>query len=326
MDHADDGGNNVFELGLDVFVYMGGDQEVPRNVTHVRVHESVKIIRRRAFHWCIHLVSIEMHDGVEIIEKWAFSQCHSLKRINLAGVRDIRDSAFFCCRALEFVEFGVKLDSIGNWAFACTSLKRVQLPNAEFIGNKAFAACHLLTDMQLSGDLLAIGLSAINDCPRLRRIGIPLKANIISGIDTIFTECHGLSRVNLVGGIHKTISSLLLESWRNEMKDEIDCINLDLPIAPANEKTATIRHWMERVLERIEHFKSEHYALLKEFTTLLELALWNANLDDNVGDPAAAPEGVRVTRGHKKRARKERCITSGASIVIKNVLPFLKLE
>ena len=110
------------------------------------------------------------------------------------------------------------------------------------------------------------------------------------------------------------------------MKDEIDCINLDLPIAPANEKTATIRQWMERVLERIEHYKSEHYALLKEFTTLLELALWKANLDDNVGYDAAAREGVRVTRGQIKRAKKDISITSGASIVIKNVLPFLELE
>ena len=34
---------------IKVFVYMGGDQEVPRNVTHVRIHKSVKIITREAF-------------------------------------------------------------------------------------------------------------------------------------------------------------------------------------------------------------------------------------------------------------------------------------
>ncbi len=36
-DHADDGDD-------DVFVYMGGRQEVPRDVTHIRVHKSVKNI------------------------------------------------------------------------------------------------------------------------------------------------------------------------------------------------------------------------------------------------------------------------------------------
>ena len=55
-------------LMMDVFVYMGGYQEVPLNVKHIRIHKSVKIIRRHAFGEYVHLVSIEMHDGVEIIE------------------------------------------------------------------------------------------------------------------------------------------------------------------------------------------------------------------------------------------------------------------
>ena len=67
MDHADDGGNDN-----DVFVYMGGNQEVPRHVTHVRIHKSVKIISREAFYRCRNLLSVEMHDGVEIIEEYAF--------------------------------------------------------------------------------------------------------------------------------------------------------------------------------------------------------------------------------------------------------------
>jgi hypothetical protein len=66
--------------------------------------------------------------------------------------------------------------------------------------------------------------------------------------------------------------------------------------------------------------------LLKEAMTLLELALWKANLHDEAANDADAQEGVRVTSGQRKRARKDRCITSGASIVIKNVLPFLALE
>ena len=75
---------------------------------------------------------------------------------------------------------------------------------------------------------------------------------------------------------------------------------------------------VKRILNRIE----QHKVLVKEAMTLLELALWKANLHDD----AAAQGGAIVTRGQRKRARKDRCITSGASIVIKNVLPFLALE
>ncbi len=87
---ADNGDNND-----DVFVYMGGDQEVPWDATHVRVHKSVKIIRARAFFGCRNLVSIEMHDGVEIIEEAAFAGCSSLRGIKLPGVRVIEQSAFW---------------------------------------------------------------------------------------------------------------------------------------------------------------------------------------------------------------------------------------
>jgi hypothetical protein len=129
--------------------------------------------------------------------------------------------------------------------------------------------------------------------------------------------------MTIVGGIHNTIASLHLESWRNQMKGEIIRINQVLP-GIFQEKGAEIREWMRSVISQLDHYKAQHRALLKEATTQLELALWKANLDDNEGG-ALEKEGVRTTRGRRKRARKEICVTSGASIVIKNVLPFLTL-
>ena len=79
---------------------------------------------------------------------------------------------------------------------------------------------------------------------------------------------------------------------------------------------------VKRILNRMEHYRNEHKVLVKEAMTLLELALWKAKLHHD----AAEQEGVRVTRGQRKRKRKDSCITSGASIVIKNVLPFLAFE
>ena len=82
---------------------------------------------------------------------------------------------------------------------------------------------------------------------------------------------------------------------------------------------------MRAVFRYINYYKDEHKATLKEATTLLELALWKANLDENE-EGVIEKVGVRTTRGRRKRARKEICVTSGASIVIKNVLPFLQLD
>ena len=63
---------------------------------------------------------------------------------------------------------------------------------------------------------------------------------------------------------------------------------------------------MERVIAKIEHYKSEHYKLLKDNMTQLELALWKANLPS-----------VDAT------ARQEARVTCGADIIIPHVLSFL---
>jgi len=73
----------------------------------------------------------------------------------------------------------------------------------------------------------------------------------------------------------------------------------------------------------MDQYKAEHNKLLKEHMTLLELGIWKAKLDEKEEE---------FLEGRAKRAevdvesmRKEKRIKSGASIVIKNVLPFLKL-
>ena len=320
----------------DVFVYMGGDQEESRYVTHAIVNRSINIIsRNNAFNNRRWLVSIEMHDGIDIIEEDAFVECMSLRSIKLTGVRVIENYAFCACKALEYVEFGNKLETIGDGAFAhTTSLTNIKLPKVRIIGKWAFRWCEQLTDVELSEDLERIGDEAFEGCYRcLRRIAIPLRNNLFGG-DNVLKYCDALSQVDLVGEVHNTISSLNLESWRNDMDEEIDSINWDLPnlgTKDPDEKTLEIKRWIDRVLERMEHYKSEHHTLLKEAMPLLELALWKFKLlDETFGEMFVGQEGMRTTRGQRKRARMERRqvarIASGADIVIRNVLPFLKLE
>jgi hypothetical protein len=116
-----------------------------------------------------------------------------------------------------------------------------------------------------------------------------------------------------------------MESWRVEMKDEIDSINQTLPNTP--EKTTAIQLWVERVLQRMEHYKSEHQMLVKEAMTLLELELWKAKLLNEAGEKKCnVDEVTKKAKIDDKDARKEHRVTCGASIVIKNVLPFLTLK
>eukprot|EP00984_Skeletonema_dohrnii_P010296 scaffold3999_cov138-Skeletonema_dohrnii-CCMP3373.AAC.31 len=308
----------------EMFVYMGGDQVVPMDVVRVRIAKSIKIIPTRAFQDRRHLIYVEFHDGIEIIEKGAFNRCYSLRgSVKLLGVKVIEYGAFASCFGLIDVEFGVELETIEDDAFSlCYSLRIVTMPSVTVIGSYAFGSCRQLTDLDLPEGLETIKEYAFHNCQDLERIAIPLDCMIGNNI---FCNCPKLATVDLVGGIHNTVASLHLENWRNEMKGEINRINQVLRDARAQEKTAVTQQWIRSVIRQFDHYKAEHKAMLKEATTLLELALWKADLNEKE-EGLVEREGVRTTRGRRKRARKEICITSGASIVIKNVLPFLELK
>jgi hypothetical protein len=322
-EQAAEGMNNILPPDNNIFVYTG-EHEVPADVTHVIIDRSVKTIPERAFQNRRKLVSVEMHDGVGKIEGQAFYWCTSLRGIKLLGVVVVEVGAFTYCTALTVVEFGEKLETIRDGAFSgCYALQNIKTPTVKTIGLWAFNDCKHLTDMELPG-VERIGPYAFLRCRSLRRLAIPLKDNLFSPNNyqrfTQFDECENLTTVDLAGGTHKTIASLLLESWRGEMLQGIDRINQDLQNTPANEKMEAIRSWIRSVISRMECYKAEHYALLKEDMTQLELALWKAKLDEKNDD--SIEERARIDTAV---ARNERRITSGASIVMRNVLPFLQL-
>jgi hypothetical protein len=312
----------------DIFVFMGGDQEVPLNVRRAKIDESIDTISYAAFAGCDFLIELEGHNNLKIIEEDAFIGCDCLRRLKkMNGVKEIEANAFYGCNALSHVDFD-KLEIIGELSlYNCRSLRSINLPSIRRIRNFAFKHCGALTDAVFGKDLEGIDLSAFDGCTALRRIVVPLKRDLFIYWNA-FNRCDSLSRVDaLIGGIHNTISSLHIKSWRDEMKKEIDKINQILPGIPASDKGGTIRQWMRSLHQKKDYYKTEHRILVKEAMTLLELALWKANLDENeFTGVTSQDEGVRVTRGQRKRARREVCITSGAGIIIKNVLPFLELK
>ena len=317
--------------GTNVFVYLGGEQVVPLDVVHVIIDRSVKIIPEEAFYRRTKLISVETHEEVERIEFNAFYLCTSLRQIKLIGVREIEQFAFFHCTSLTDVEFGDRLDRIGNSAFRyCESLQKITMPSVRTVEDTAFANC-TLPDVEFGRNLETIQQHAFYICSSLRRIVIPLKDDIFPLVGdeqhrcSQLDCCPNLTTVDLVGGIHKAVSSLLMESWRTEINQEINRINQDLPSTNSWGKAGAIRVWIRTVINRMEHYKAEHYRLLKEDMTQLELAIWKAKLDEKEDDNCNQKVQAKRVKIDADSARKERRITSGADIIIGNVLPFLKL-
>ena len=320
-DQADNDGDG------DIFVYRGG--RAPQHITHVLIDRSLDEIEEDAFLHCRQLLTVDTHDGLRKIGKGAFFRCYSLRRINLKSVVEIEGGAFYSCVNLVDVEFGDRLETIGECAFYACSLRHLKLPSIVTIGSCAFMVCKYLTDIELSERLKTIGRSAFTGCKRLQRIAIPLERDLFVLDDywqryNQFVFCEELSTVDIVGGIHETLVSFHMESWRTEMLPEINRINQVLPDTGEREKTDAIRQWMGRVMDKMDHYKAEHYRYVKEGITLLELALWKAKLGEK--EDCYAAEGKPKEAVDAEVSRGERRITCGADIVVKNVLPFLQLE
>ena len=306
-----------------IYVYRGG--RAPLHVTHVLIDKSVDEIEDDAFENCVHLSQVDTHDGLRKIGRGAFCECCSLRRINLKSAVEIGLEAFYNCHNLESVEFGDRLETIGDGAFShCYSLTHLKLQSIITIGNHAFHYCEHLTDFELSERLETIGAGAFKFCDRLQRIAIPMRRSDINQDYNQFEGCDRLTTVNLIGGIHETVSSLHMESWRTEMISEINRINQVLPNTSRLEKTDVIRQWMDSAMDKMDYYKAEHFRYVKEGIALLELALWKAKLGDK--DYNSVERTTKKAKVDTESYRRDKRITCGADTVIKNVLPFLQLE
>ncbi len=147
--------NNGVGGGDDIFVYTGGDQQVPHDVERVRIAENMDTIPARAFYQRQQLREVEGHNRLRKIEEWAFLECPLLKRVKkMQGVVEIEEYAFGGCRFLREIDFD-KLEIIGRRAFCgCMFLnwpslslkcvpKQLNLPSIRIIGDGAFQSCRI---------------------------------------------------------------------------------------------------------------------------------------------------------------------------------------
>ena len=280
-------------MAPEYYIFTGRDA-VPRHVTHILIDRSLKFIPVQAFYGHPSIQEVECHHGVEKIEREAFCKCSSLRRVIMQGVKVVEKYAFDCCRALTSIECD-KLEIIEDGAFHMCAMRSVDLPSIKIVGNHTFESCKKLTSANFGEELQSIRGWAFKNCISLERITIPLKDGLI-GDDYTFLECRNLNRVDLIGGVHETITALLLEEWKNDMNKEINAINQNLLYADAGGrvipnssgqidpggKARVIRTWIRSLLRKTAHYKAEHCRCLNVAAATLELVLPNDIVFKNV--------------------------------------------
>jgi hypothetical protein len=116
------------------------------------------------------------------------------------------------------------------------------------------------------------------------------------------TRCSIATRVNVIGVKH----------FRDAMADDWMCCNSNF----------NGQEWRAETLTQLEYYESEYWKL-KESTSLLELALWKARMDDSLDDSKMMIGGNKKMKFDVKEFRLESRISCGADHVVENVWPYL---
>ena len=88
-------------------------------ITKVVISDGIHDLGQMAFYELPNLKTVELGADVIEIRNYTFKNCQSLTTINLAGVTNICEGAFYGCAALENITLGEGV-TVGDWAFSKT--------------------------------------------------------------------------------------------------------------------------------------------------------------------------------------------------------------
>lgn len=175
-----------------------GDIKIPEIITVNGVDYTVKSISSSAFGLSKELTSVKLPNSVEEIGNMAFDGCNKLRSITLGnGLKKIDDWAFYQCSDLNSISFPDGLESIGNRAFEyCSSLKSVSFPySVQTLGENAFAYCTGLTSASLPDAIMTVPPYVFYKCTSLKNLKIGIYSFFIGKY--AFYGCSSLTSVKL---------------------------------------------------------------------------------------------------------------------------------
>lgn len=288
-----------------IFEYTGKEANLPEDMTILKIHHSITKIPDCLFTSFSKLREVVLNDCIAEIGKYAFGRCTSLESITFPstmvkidihafdncprlrnvvlneGLRKIGNSAFIGCSSLEHITIPSTVTEIDNFAFKeCDNLLKVEMKDElqiRKIGTKAFEGC-ALESIRLPSSLTEIGEQVFWFCQELIEIELGEEIRII-GKDA-FGGCRSLERFKFPS--LSTRLDNIIQAGQTDIEAKMDDIPAvewrggELTIPPVRGFWTEVdinREKLDKVVGLIEYYE------LQVATSLFELALWKAELD-----------------------------------------------
>ena len=272
------------------FEYTGNKKDISINVTHVRVLPGVINIDDGAFQNRVRLESITFSSTVVEMGVDAFRGCNNLREVVFNdGLKKIGLGVF------RQIKLPYTVLETGDMAFyKCSSLRTVVLNEGpKKIDSHAFADCKPLQSITLPSTVTTIRSYAFAGCDRLREVVILNECDRHGIIKQVMLACISVRKLNFTGLSKRLENISKIDYWSSVVEDKIDAIP---QIARRDSGGFLIStrdrgnrvHWKPVKQSFDKMYKLISYYELKEATSLFELALWKAKIDqvDDVVDLA----------------------------------------
>jgi len=294
-----------------------------KSLQSIKLPSTVTEIGDWAFDGCHNLNKVVLNEGLQTLGVHSGSsfRCTSLREIVLPStVREIY-GAFIDCRSMNKVVLNEGLPFIGHKTFqGCTSLESISIPNTVTnIKYGAFNNCQNLRELNLNEGLKDIGILAFEGCSSLQAVSLPSTLTVIR--KNAFDRCSSLrvvtlheGKIDIGGNVFRHCTSLesfkfghtsarlnnIIQSghWVGiERKiDDISHVELsgsELLVSAAGIDMAstwwvTVKERLDRVISLITYFE------MKEATSLFELALWKAKIDQAEDTDMGGRDACRI--------------------------------
>ena len=219
-----------------------------------------------------------LNEGLQKIENDVFHDCESLQSITIPStVSEIDHNAFRCCTNLRDVVLNDGLKKIKSHAFVgCRTLQSITIPStAIHIEQYAFRGCGSLQEIVIHNEKVQISFLGCTSLERFKFPSISTRLNNIIQVGHTDIE----AKMNDIPAVEWRGGELIISAVRRG----IETYGVIETLAEVDKEK------LDKIVRLIRHYE------MKEATTLFEIALWKARIDQaDISIPSSDRGACRV--------------------------------
>lgn len=196
-----------------------------KEVTSVKIPNSVTMIGTSCFFECTSLENINLPNSITEIQSTAFYGCERIKNITIPNkLTTLRASVFAKCNGLTSIQIPYSVQRIESSCFyGCENLEEVDLNNVNRLEDYVFASCTKLKKVIFPPRLIWMGRQCFDGCG-FEELELP--SSIVTLNPYVFSDCKNLKKIKL----GKFTNAIFYGAFCNcEKLEEIICPNTDVP-------------------------------------------------------------------------------------------------